>query len=50
MNAVPSYFEDSSVVYELASMPSDGMVLIARLRDAKNYRQQLREFASSLQR
>lgn len=42
MNAVASYFEHSTVAYELASMPSDGNVLIARLRDAKEYRRYLR--------
>jgi HEPN superfamily AbiU2-like protein len=50
MNAVPGYFDDSTVAYTLASTPSDGTVLIARLRDARNYRQQLREFGLSLQR
>jgi hypothetical protein len=42
MNVVASYFENSTVAYELASMPSDGNVLIARLRDAKEYRRHLR--------
>jgi hypothetical protein len=42
MNVVASYFENSTVAYELASMPSDGNLLIARLRDAKEYRRHLR--------
>jgi len=42
MNAVPSYFENSTVAYQLASMPSGGNTLITRLRHAKMYREQLR--------
>jgi hypothetical protein len=47
MNAVAGYFEDSTVAYELAILPNDGNTLIARLRDAKIYRKQLRELRLS---
>ena len=47
MNAVAGYFEDSTVAYELAILPDDGNTLIARLRDAKIYRKQLRELRLS---
>jgi hypothetical protein len=50
MNAVPSYFENTTVAYQLASMPSDGNTLIARLRHAKMYREQLRGLELSLER
>jgi hypothetical protein len=50
MNAVASHFESSTVAYELTSMPSDGKVLIARLRDAKEYRTHLRRLEASITR
>lgn len=49
MNAVPGYFENATVTYQLASMPSDGNTLIARLRHAKMYREQLRGLELSLE-
>jgi hypothetical protein len=44
MNAVEAYFEDNTVLYEQVLMTGDGDNLIARLRDARTYREQKRTF------
>jgi glycyl-tRNA synthetase beta subunit len=48
MNEVHEYFEDSSVVYETILLSDESSMLLARLREAKIYRAQLREFQASL--
>ena len=37
MNAIPAHFDNSTVVYEIASMPDDGNSLLNRLRDSRTY-------------
>ena len=44
MNAVEAYFEDNTVVFEHVLMTGDGDDLIARLHDARTYREQKRTF------
>jgi hypothetical protein len=47
MNSVSSYFNGGIVVYQVASMNSDGNTLIVRLRQAKLYCEQLWELQLS---
>jgi hypothetical protein len=44
MNAVEAHFEDNTVLYEQGLMTGDGDNLIARLHDARTYREQKRTF------
>jgi hypothetical protein len=44
MNAVEAHFEDNTVLYEQVLMTGDGDNLIARLHDARTYREQKRTF------
>ena len=42
--AVEAYFEDNTVLYEQVLMTGNGDNLIARLHDARTYREQKRTF------